>query len=63
MGQNDLFGALEAKLSHSNLIKISHLCSGIWRSNLHQIISWRWPYMSISKLSHDNLVEDMAVRV
>ena len=63
MGQDDLFGALETKLGHSSLIRISHLCCGIWRSNLHQIIPWGWPYMSISTLGHDDLLGDMVVRV
>ena len=34
------------------------MCSGIWRSNLHQIIPWGWPYKSISELGHADLIRD-----
>ena len=62
VGQDDLFGALEVKLDYIDLIRNILPMHGIWRSNLHQIIPWGWPYKSISKLGHADLLRDLAVR-
>ena len=63
VGQDDLFGALEAELGHADLVRNFLLMSGIWRFNLHQIISWGWPYKTVSESCHADLLRDLSVKV
>ena len=63
MGQDDLFGALEEKLGHSDLIK--NILSMQWNIEVQPTSNYSlgMALMSTSKLGHDNLIGDMVVRV
>ena len=63
MGQDDLFGALEAELGHNDLIR--NISPMLWNLKVqpHQIIPWGWPYRSISELGNNDLLKDLSVRV
>ena len=62
VGQDDLFGALEAELGHIDLIRNFSLVSWNLEVNLHQIIPWGWLYMTILELGHADLLRDLSVK-
>ena len=63
VGQDDLFGALEAELGHNDLIRnISPMQQNL-KVQPTSNYSMGWPYRSISELGHNDLIKDLSVRV
>ena len=60
MDQDDLIIALEVTLGHGDLIR--NILSMQWNMEVQPTSNYSlgWPYMSLSTLGHDDLLEDMA---
>ena len=61
VGQDDLFGALEAELGHNDLIR--NISPIQWNLKVQptSIIPWGWPYRSILELGHNDLLRPVRV--
>ena len=62
VGQDNLFGALEMKLSHIDLIR--NISPMQWNMEVQPTSNYslKWPYKSILILGHADLLRDLVVR-